>query len=318
MCIPPWGRTKNWDLFQLCVISACSSSSCHQDHIRSGLPPRHMTGQGMHVLLLFFHSKAEILTCWNTRRCAAATLPQGSAAYLACAEGPCWPHTVELELPGSPCPSPAPTARAAAFAWPLCLPSSLFSLHCVPPTLCTVVLSHTAPCVLSQGARAGNLQTASLPTLETQPPGAVRWATFPVSPRPVTRCSSQLQKHQWSESARTEMLPFLHKAWGEAVLKHPWSALTFLWEASSEEVSVVWYRERRMSSHHAACRAQQKPRLSVLAFPLQRCRHSDPQPLSKANKSREGRTIVRSRWSPNAAHHYCVWCLDFLSSMQDN
>lgn len=224
------------------------------------------------------------LQSWNTdllaSKEAATTLPQGSAgAYLAppaCTEGLCWPHTVELELPGSPCPSPAPTARAAAFPWPQCLPSSLFSLHRVPPTLCTVVLSHTAPCVLSQGARAGNLQTASLPTLETQPPGAVHWATFAVSPRPVTRCSSQLQKHQWSESARTEMLPFLHNAWGEAVLKHPWSAITPLWEASSEEVSMVRYRERRMSSCRAACCAQQKPRLSVLAFPLRRCRHSDP------------------------------------------
>lgn len=45
---------------------------------------------------------------------------------------------------------------------------------------------------------------------------------------------------------------------------------------------------------------------------------SGPQPLRKANKSREGRAIVRSCRSPDAAYHYCVWCLDFMSAMQHN
>lgn len=267
------------------------------------------------------------LQSWNTDLLKYSSLSSSDLASRVCRSLPgstslCWgallaPHcgtgVARVPLPQSCSHSQSCCLRLA----PVPAQQPLFSASCTPNLVHCRIVAHS-PCVLSQGARAGNLQTASLPTLETQTPGAVHWATFPVSPRPVTRCSFQLQKHQWSESARTEMLPFLHNAWGEAVLKHPWSAITFLWEASSEEVSVVWYRERRMSSHHAACRVQQKPRLSVLAFPLQRCRHSDPQPLRKANKSREGRAIVRSRWSPNAAHHHCVWCLDFLSSTQDN
>lgn len=164
----------------------------------------------------------------------------------------------------------------------LCSPAG----PCCRATICRVPQD---PCALSWGARPWDLWILHWQANYQDLSELLSWSVQGLAPGH----QSQLHKYLCSKSATTETFPFLHAEklhWVPVVCEQPLPA------ASSEEAATAQQHtwERRMSSRRAARGAQREPRLSVLAFPPQRCRHSDPQPQRKANNSGEGRAVGRS------------------------